>query len=218
MEFDRVVTGRHSVREFSERSISHSKLRQIVKLAQWAPSWVNSQPWKVYIATGKHLEDIKAMFQQKDAAHTKSNPDLAVMSRTQWNERTQANMKKWRHDIVAHFSTFDEAHSKMTRAMNTLNSAAAIAYITIPTQTPDWSILDSGAFAQTLMLAAKDLGIDSIPTYNSVRFPDEIRSILGIPTTERLMVGIELGYATNSHINHYRSDRVPVDEILKIED
>jgi nitroreductase len=218
MDFEHVVDGRYSVREFSDRRISLSKLRQIVKEAQKAPSWVNSQPWKVYIATGTSLSQVKAMFHRQDVAQAASNPDLAVMSRDDWGGQTQANMKKWRHDIVAHFSSFEEAHQTMTDAMLKLNNAPAIAYITIPQSTPAWSVFDAGAFAQTLMLAARNQGIDSIPTYNSVRFPDEIKSILQIPLDERLIIGIELGYATNSTINKYRADRVPLDQVLKIED
>lgn len=218
MEFEHVVKARYSVREFSDRNVSLSKVRQIVKKAQQAPSWVNSQPWKVYIATGTALSQVKAMFHRKDSAEAKSNPDLAVMSRDDWGGQAPTNMKKWGHDIVAHFSSYDEAHKTMTNLMLSLNNAPVIAYITIPQASPEWSIFDAGAFAQTMMLAAKNLGIDSIPTYNSVRFPDEIKSILGIPTDERLIVGIELGYATNSTVNKYRSDRVPLDQILKIKD
>lgn len=51
MEFTTVNTGRHSVRDFSPRTIAHDDLRQIVQAAQQAPSWVNSQPWQVYVAT-----------------------------------------------------------------------------------------------------------------------------------------------------------------------
>lgn len=94
---------------------------------------------------------------------------------------TQANMKQWRHGIVHHFATFDEAHQQMTEASQTLYNSPVILYITIPKASPDWSILDAGAFGQALMLAATDLGLGSIPTYNSVRFPDILHQILDVP-------------------------------------
>lgn len=40
------------------------------------------------------------------------------------------------------------------------------------------------------MLAATDLGLGSIPTYNSVRFPDILHRILDVPDDERFIEGI----------------------------
>lgn len=217
MEFTTVNRERHSVRDFSTRQVSLDKIRQIVKAAQQAPSWVNSQPWKVYVATGKTLKKIKQMSQNQDNNQVKGQPDLAVMAREDWAQVPQANMKAWGRQIVSYFDSYDEAHSTMSGLAYQLNNAPAIAYITIPQQAPDWAIFDAGAFAQTMMLAAKNLAIDSIPTYNSVRFPQKLRKIMNIPRDERLVIGIELGYAEKTKINHYRSTRQPLDEILKIE-
>ena len=68
------------------------------------------------------------------------------------------------------------------------------------------------------MLSAQDKGLDRIPNYTSVRFPDVVRKFTDIPDDETLVVGIAIGYAKDSTINTYRSKRVPVDDILKIKD
>ena len=52
MEFSQVVANRHSVRDFTDQPVSQEDLVDIVRSAQQAPSWVNSQPWRVYAATG----------------------------------------------------------------------------------------------------------------------------------------------------------------------
>ena len=52
MEFSQVVANRHSVRDFTDQLVSPEDLVDIVRTAQQAPSWVNSQPWRVYAATG----------------------------------------------------------------------------------------------------------------------------------------------------------------------
>ena len=59
------------------------------------------------------------------------------------------------------------------------------------------------------MLAATNRGLGSIPTYNSVRFPNILRQILGIPDTERVLVGISLGYPADQPLNHYHSQPLP---------
>lgn len=172
MKLTEAINSRHSVRQFTDQPVDRDLIKKVVKLAQQAPSWVNSQPWQVYCAMGKSLAQIKTAYHEEDLAGNHGHPDLAVMSREDWSDGTQANMKQWRHGIVHHFATFDEAHQQMTEASQTLYNSPVILYITIPKASPDWSILDAGAFGQTLMLAATDLGLGSIPTYNSVRFPD----------------------------------------------
>ncbi|MFB6804463.1 nitroreductase family protein [Peribacillus butanolivorans] len=42
---------RRSVRYFMDKQIDQETLIEIVKDAQMTPSWANSQPWRVYIAT-----------------------------------------------------------------------------------------------------------------------------------------------------------------------
>ncbi|MCR1890093.1 hypothetical protein NSA16_02765 [Ligilactobacillus murinus] len=39
----------------------------------------------------------------------------------------------------------------------------ALIYLTLPKNTSEWSIYDLGAFGQTLMLAAADRKVDSMP-------------------------------------------------------
>ena len=216
MEFKETVKSRHSVRRFSKKRVSTTDVEAIVKLAQLAPSWVNSQPWKIYATTGKTLEQIKTDYETKDRNSEKSHPDFPVMHRDDWNNRTQANMKQWRHEIVHHFTDFDEAHHIMSDASDHLNYAPAILFLTMPKDSSLWSVFDMGSFGQTIMLAAKDKGLDTIPNYNSVRFPEVLRHYLDIPEDETIVVGISIGYAEAAKINTYRSKREPIENVLKI--
>jgi nitroreductase len=42
-----------------DKQIDQETLIEIVKDAQMTPSWANSQPWCVYIATGETLKQIQ---------------------------------------------------------------------------------------------------------------------------------------------------------------
>ena len=53
MDFTTLVQKRHSTRDFTGQFIPRSQLEQIIQDALTTPSWVNSQPWRVYVATGK---------------------------------------------------------------------------------------------------------------------------------------------------------------------
>lgn len=216
MQVEDVIKSRHAVRDFTDQPVAKETIQEIVRLAQQTPSWVNSEPWRVYAATGQSLTQIRQGCLDLAAQKVATNPDLKTMSRDDWDPRPQKLMKEWGHDLVHSFTDFDEAHTVMTGASDALNHAPAILFVTIPKQTPDWAILDAGAFMQSLLLAATAKGLGSIPTYNSVRYPQVVRQVLGIPETERLLVGVELGYESPAKVNAFRAQRPDLSDVLKI--
>lgn len=216
MQVEDALKSRHAVRDFTDQPVAKETIQEIVRLAQQTPSWVNSEPWRVYAATGQSLTQIRQGCLDLAAQKVATNPDLKTMSRDDWDARLQKLMKDWGHDLVHSFTDFDEAHTVMTGASDALNNAPAILFVTIPKQTPDWAILDAGAFMQSLLLAATAKGLGSIPTYNSVRYPQVVRQVLGIPETERLLVGVELGYESSAKVNAFRAQRPDLSDVLKI--
>ncbi len=212
MEFKQVVAQRHSVRDFTEQPVSRQELVDIVRTAQRAPSWVNSQPWRVYAATGTTLATIKERFAQKAAAGEKGNSDFPVMSRTQWSPAAQANMAALSGRIEALGETAQDFAASQTRLFN----AQAALYVTIPKDSPLWSIHDLGAFSMLLALAAVDKGLGAINAYALVHRPDIVREVMGIGEDETLAVGIALGYPADSELAAFAPDRVDVDQILTI--
>ncbi|WP_261605087.1 nitroreductase [Limosilactobacillus fermentum] len=216
MQVEDAIKARHAVRDFTDQPVAKETIQEIVRLAQQTPSWVNSEPWRVYAATGQSLTQIRQGCLDLAAQKVATSPDLKTMSRDDWDPRPQKLMKDWGHDLVHSFTDFDEAHTVMTGASDALNNAPAILFVTIPKQTPDWAILDAGAFMQSLLLAATAKGLGSIPTYNSVRYPQVVRQVLGIPETERLLVGVELGYESSAKVNAFRAQRPDLSDVLKI--
>ena len=65
MQFEKVVRKRRSVRKFADRPVDTDLIKEVVMFAQRSPSWVNSQPWQVYCASGNSLAEIKRRYQQK---------------------------------------------------------------------------------------------------------------------------------------------------------
>ncbi|AZI17799.1 nitroreductase [Limosilactobacillus fermentum] len=216
MQVEDALKSRHAVRDFTDQPVAKETIQEIVRLAQQTPSWVNSEPWRVYAATGQSLTQIRQGCLDLAAQKVATNPDLKTMSRDDWDTRPQKLMKDWGHALVHSFTDFDETHTVMTGASDALNHAPAILFVTIPKQTPDWAILDAGAFMQSLLLAATAKGLGSIPTYNSVRYPQVVRQVLGIPETERLLVGVELGYESSAKVNAFRAQRPDLSDVLKI--
>ncbi|MDO4903639.1 MAG: nitroreductase [Limosilactobacillus sp.] len=214
MEFDKVIKKRKSVRMFNGDPVDQDLIVQVVEDAMQAPSWVNSQPWQVYCALEETTAIIKQTYHDNDAKGKKPAPELAVMPRDEWADRPRENMKEWGHEIVHHFTDYDEAHAVMSNASNILNATETLLVITVPKKSPEWSLVDAGAFAQTLMLSATNHGLGTLISYNSVRYADDLREILHIPDDERIVVGIEIGYPENDKINSFKSQRQPLENVL----
>ena len=209
MEFQEVIKNRRGTHVFSDKPIDDQVLAAIIKDAQRAPSWANAQATKVYIATGETLKKIKA---DHAASKGSGNSDIPTLHRQAWGERALANqgalMGSWK-EFLGDMTQFGLSQGK-------LFDAAAIAYFTVPKGAPQWALIDLGAFYQTLMLAACNYGVSSMPAYEIVKFPEEIRKHMGVPDDECIAMGVALGYATDDKINQFVSPRVPVEDICTL--
>lgn len=217
MEFTDVMKKRQSVRDFDRhKEIPKDQLTQIVKTAQLTPSWANSQPWRVYIARSKTLDQIRDHHLKLTQQGQPGQPEMPVLSQRAWGPAPASNTNRWFSDFNQYMAGADP--SVFGQAQAHLFNASALVYLTAQKQFSDWMAYDIGAFGQSLMLAATDLGIDSIPAYEIIKYPTGIHQIMNIPDTELVVAGIALGYRTNSQINGFRSGRVPTNEILTIKD
>lgn len=211
MDFHDVLIDRHSVRHFDGRPVPVETLKTIVREAQHAPSWVNAQEWRVWIAIGEKLEAIRRAYAEKTIQGIKGYSDFPTAHRDQWSEMAQENMARFTASrIEAGLAEIKE------QCQTQLFHAPAVAYLTLPKEASHWAVLDLGGFEQTLLLAAKAHGVDSVPAYNLVKYPDILRNELGIPNTEAIAIGIALGYPANVPLNAFRSKRRPVEDILTI--
>ncbi|KXT75656.1 nitroreductase [Streptococcus sp. DD12] len=211
MNFKTLAKSRVSIRDFQDKPVAKDLLKEIVSDAQQAPSWANSQPWKVYIATGETMKAIQGEHLKKSQDGIKGYSDLPVKSIKEWGELPWSNMETWLESVHqdATMKEFGEANARLWQA-------PSMAYITVPKSAPVWSIYDSGSFAQTLMLSAASHGVDSMVAYENIKYPDEIRSHLGVSDDELVVAGIALGYRSQHPINQFENSRIETDDILTI--
>lgn len=99
MDFTTLVQKRHSTRAFTDQVIPRSQLDQVIQDALTTPSWVNSQPWRVYVATGKTLALIKEKHREAVNQGDLGQPEYPVLSRDKWDKRSQANMPLGRPNL-----------------------------------------------------------------------------------------------------------------------
>lgn len=208
------LSARHSVRAFLPKQVEKQKLDAILEAAVRTPSWANSQPWELFIATGATLDRIRKGYAGKYAE--KAEVITEIPRPAQWpdscvkrREQLQPGMARDCGDAAKEFGTLNQA---------IFNAPAAI-YICVDKILGEWALYDVGAYTQSLMLAAVHHGLDTIPAYTMMLYPDVLRKELKIPDNLKLAIGIAIGYADKEHgINKFSSERSPLGETVRFLD
>ena len=205
---------RRSVRAFLSTPIDPKKLTAIFEAALRTPSWANSQPWEMFVATGKTLERIKKGYAENYANNVPAAPetprptewpDVSIQRREQLN----SDMRRDCGDTVAQFGKLNQM----------MFGAPAVIYPCMDKLLSQWSLYDIGAYSQSLMLAATEYGLDTIPAMTLTLFPDILRRELQIPENLKVTIGIAIGYPdVQNAINNFVSARIPVNQNLHIFD
>ena len=91
--FKELMKERHSCRRFQSKKIPEEVLKDIITISLDSPSWCNSQPWNIYIATGNTLEEIRKEWKAKKQAKVKGYADISHGHRTDFSERLKQQCK-----------------------------------------------------------------------------------------------------------------------------
>ncbi|WP_436667049.1 nitroreductase [Latilactobacillus sakei] len=215
MEFNDVINNRKSIRSFDpHKTVSDELIKKIITSAQRTPSWTNSQPWRVYVATGETLASIKADHLERTQNKVKGNSDLAVIHRVDWGQAMAGNSRVWNAEISDYLG--EEGLAAFSDLQMHLFNAPAVIYLTVERKVSPWMIYDMGAFSQSILLSAANEQVDTIPAYETAKYPDAIRKIVGIPDNEVIIGGIAMGYRSDGMINQFHAKRSALDHFLTI--
>ena len=210
--FKQLMMERHSTRKFESKEIPKNVLKEIISTSLLSPSWTNSQPWKLYVASGKALEEIKKIWLSNYEKKVERKPDIPIAHRNEFSEISQKNMG----DLIKSFKDF--SNDDIMKYNYIIFNAPTVVYFTLNKGYSKWSAYDLGAISMALMLAAKDRGVDSIPATSVVVFPDVLRNILKIPDNEDIIIGIALGYEEKCLANDYRAPKLKIENTCKFID
>ena len=214
MKVTEALAKRRSVRAFLPTPVEKEKLTAVFEAAMRTPSWANSQPWEVFVATGAALENIKKSYAECYANNVTAMPETPrpaawTEAAVQRREQLQPDMRRDCGDAVAQFGKLNQ----------TMFGAPVVIYLCMDKLLSQWSLYDIGAYSQSLMLAAIEYGLGTIPAMTLTLFPDVLHRELQIPENLKVTIGIAIGYTdTQNAINNFVSDRVPVTQNVRIID
>ena len=211
LSFTEIMKQRHSTRYFLSKPIPKETLKQIIETSLLTPSWGNSQPWTIYVASGNTLENIKKDWVSKNKEGIKGNSDIEAGHRNDFSQRCQKCMGEIMNQVGEVLK--DPKGTALWDANICLFNAPTIVYITIPKQRTLYNLFDSGAIEMSVMAAAKEHGIDSVSAYESIKYPDILRKHMKIPDDEDIVIGVSLGYKDEENIlNKIIAKKLSLDE------
>jgi len=212
------IRQRHSTRAYLDKPVDRKTVEDILALARWAPSGVNTQPWQVCVVQGDSKRRLgEAIIAARDSGQ-KENPDYQYYPRewvSPYKERRKACGLALYQSLEIGREDRDKQKAAWYRNYRFFDAPVGLLFL-IEAKMEKGSWLDMGMFLQNVMLAAKGAGLDTCPQASLAEYPDIVREQLGLPADLQVVCGMALGYADPDHpVNQYRLERLAVDEFTR---
>jgi len=211
MDLKEAVENRRSIRQFLKEPVPDETIRELISASLWAPSWGNTQPWELVVATGSPLEHFKKENKSALFSGEKPNPDIPMpevwppLQKERYvdiGKRVLTALEIPRKDLDGRLKYYGDMFS--------LFDAPALLLVLLDRELLlEYCMLDVGLFLQSFMLLAFDRGLGTIALAGSVNYPDIVRKCFSLPENKRIVIGVALGYSdTSAPVNTFERKRV----------
>lgn len=205
------IQSRRSIRAFTDQPVSREDVEKILEVSQRSPSGTNTQPWHVYVCAGATrqliTDDVLAMAASGKASKYEDYDYYPPVWKDVHRDRRRG--VGWGLYGLLGIQKGDREASARQGARNFKFFDAPVGlFITVDDYLARGNWADAGMYVQTLMLAARGLGLHTCPQAAWIQFQEPIFKHLQIPDDQVLVTGMSLGYADDSAIeNTLVSDR-----------
>lgn len=233
-EFSQFLASRRSTRDFLPTAVAPEIIEQILKDSLTAPSWSNTRPFKVAVATGESRERISREFLSRWSVLSKImrkgilNKLRIVYSRYGLPTSNRSIAKPYPAELKPRaervgremYETFGVVRGDRTGrdqqwAKNySFFGAPVELFIYVHKSLHVYAASDAGLMMQNLMLSAHAHGLGTCAQGAVAIWDDVVRKEFEVPKGYRLLCGIALGYPSDSSVNQFKANRIDVDELI----
>jgi len=209
------IEERRSTRAYLDQPVPPEVIERILAAARWAPSGVNTQPWRVAVVSGAAKQRLGERIIHALEAGQPPNPDYDYYP-SEWLEPYKERRKACGIALYQALGIGrDDAEKRKAAwyANYRFFDAPVGLLVFMDRRMGQGAWLDMGMFIQNLLLAARGFGLDTCPQATLADFPQLVRQELGIEERWRLLCGVALGYGDpQAPVNRYRLPRAEVAE------
>ena len=228
-----LLSRRRSVRDFRADAIPDSLLNAVLADANCSPSWSNTQPYRIAIASGalkdRLAHELTTRFDAGARAqsggvigkfsalltreglpdgdfkvHFDYPPDLISRRRATGFGLYQL-LGIDRHDLAAR-------NAQMRRNFEFFG-APTVMFVFVHGGLHEYAVLDAGIFLQSLMLSAQAHGLATCAQGALATWGGPVKAAFEVPARHKLVCGLSIGYASDHPVNQYNPGRGRVEEL-----
>lgn len=232
-EFSKFLSSRRSTRDFKSTPIPQNVLDQILTDALTAPSWSNTRPFKVAVASGDIRDRISAEFLSRwdvlskimrkgflnklRIVHSRyglptSNRSIAKPYPSELKPRAE-RVGKELYELFGVQRGDRDARDKKWAKNYSFFGAPVELFVFVHKSLHIYAASDAGLMMQNLILSAHAQGLGSCAQGAVGIWEDVVRKEFEISKDYRLLCGIAIGYPSDSPVNNFGANRIGVDEL-----
>ena len=207
MEALELIRERRSYRAFKPEPVTKEVMQKIVEAAGNCSSYTNTQPWEMFVISGKKRDELSRILYKLAEEHAPASPDIALP--TNWPEELDQRNREHgaRRLNILGIDRDDKAGREEMRLLNfEFLGAPCAVFLFMDKSLGEWSLFDMGLFAKNLVLAAASLGVGSCIQASVSEYAGDIKKYLGLAEDKKLICTISMGYPDpDARHNQYRS-------------
>ena len=233
-EFSNFLASRRSTRDFLSTPVAPEVIEQILTDSLTAPSWSNTRPFKVAVATGDVRDRISNEFLSRWGVLSKImrkgvlNKLRVIYSRYGLPTSNRLIVKPYPAELKPRAERVGREMYEtlgVTRGDRTARDqqwaknysffgAPVELFIYVHKSLHIYAASDAGLMMQNLALSAHAQGLGTCAQGAVAIWDDVVRKEFDVPKSYRLLCGIALGYPSDAAVNDFKANRLSVDEVM----
>jgi nitroreductase len=224
---DRLIRARHSCRGYRADQVPRETIDTMLRIAQGAASWCNSQPWQAIVTEGEATERFRqalyahaCAMRWADQKSRPESPDFPFPARYVGIYKERQRETGWAlYESVGIAHGDREASGRQMLENFRMFGAPHVMIITTEEDLGVYGAIDCGAYVAHVLLAAQSLGIATIAQAALAGVAPFVRDWFAIPPERKIICGISFGFPDPDHpANRFRTGRAPLDQVVTFAD
>ncbi len=217
-DLETIVFERRSIRGYTKQAVPREVLEDVIRIAQRAPSSMNTQPWHFHVLTGEPLERVRRGNTEKMVAGSSIDREITL------NHGYEGAHRDRQVEIAVQlFEAMGIARDDKVRRQDWVMrgfrqfDAPISVVITIDKELANDTIahFDCGAATYGLVLAAWSKGLGTVINGQGIMQSSVVRENANIPADQVIMTCVAMGYPDEDFVaNHVQSRRAIDDSVV----